>query len=336
MSKKLSLLLILTLLSTLTASAQTFINSIYYYLDKKKGEAQVSSVPVGLPRYSGGVSIPEKFEHEGVEYKVTSIMSSAFCGCSDLGTVTIPDGVTEIGKNTFKDCPKLTIVNIPNNVTVINGNAFYGCSSLNPLPNLSGVTLIEGGAFYGCSSLKEANIPGGVTIINGGTFYNCSALEYVNIPNNVTVINGNAFYGCSSLESIEIPINVENIGDHAFAYCSKLKNVFCYPLSPPQASPSTFEKVDLANATLHVPPGYEASYMEVEPWKSFGLIVPIIHGDSNGDGIVDMKDTKTIANARLGTEHATKVADVNKDGVVSMPDIMFTINYIKNGKFPDE
>ena len=28
--------------------------------------------------------------------------------------------------------------------------------------------------------------------------------------------------------------------------------------------------------------------------------------------------------------------DLNGDGVVSMPDVMFIVNYIKNGEFPDE
>jgi hypothetical protein len=49
-----------------------------------------------------------------------------------------------------------------------------------------------------------------------------------------------------------------------------------------------------------------------------------------------MDDATFVTNIILGTEEATKEADANNDGVISMPDAMFIVNYIKNGKFPDE
>jgi len=41
----------------------------------------------------------------------------------------------------------------------------------------------------------------------------------------------------------------------------------------------------------------------------------------------------------LGTPDAsfnTEAADANLDGEVGMPDVMFIVNYILNGKFPEE
>ena len=66
------------------------------------------------------------------------------------------------------------------------------------------------------------------------------------------------------------------------------------------------------------------------------LFHPVLRGDVNGDGKVDMDDATFVTNIILGIEDSTEAADVNNDGVVSMPDAMFIVNYIKNGKFPDE
>ena len=70
--------------------------------------------------------------------------------------------------------------------------------------------------------------------------------------------------------------------------------------------------------------------------RVFNPEIPVIRGDVNGDGKVDMDDVTFITNIILGTEAATEAADVNNDGTVGMPDLMFIVNYILNGKYPDE
>jgi len=52
-----------------------------------------------------------------------------------------------------------------------------------------------------------------------------------------------------------------------------------------------------------------------------------------------MPDVMFIANYILGTPDAsfnTEAADANLDGEVGMSDVVFIVNYILNGKFPDE
>ena len=39
--------------------------------------------------------------------------------CTNLSSVTIPNGVTSIGQSAFEDCKSLTSVNIPNSVASI-------------------------------------------------------------------------------------------------------------------------------------------------------------------------------------------------------------------------
>ena len=77
--------------------------------------------------YTGEVAILATVTHGGVTYRVTSIGNDAFSDCSDLTSITIPEGVTSIGKETFSGCSGLTSVTIPEGVTSIRSDAFSGC-----------------------------------------------------------------------------------------------------------------------------------------------------------------------------------------------------------------
>ncbi len=156
---------------------------------------------------------------------VTSIGDNAFKGCSDLRSITIPDGVTSIGDSAFEDCSSLTSITIPNNVTSIGDNAFKGCSDLRSITIPNNVTSIGDNAFKGCSDLRSITIPDGVTSIGIGAFEECRSLTSITIPDGVTSIDDYAFYWCNSLTSITIPDGVTSIGDFAFCWCSSLTSI---------------------------------------------------------------------------------------------------------------
>ena len=104
------------------------VDGISYVLNAETTQATVVANSSG--KYLGEVVIPESVTHEGTAYRVTSIGYQAFCYCSGLTSVTIPNSVTSIGINAFSYCKDLTSVTIGNGVESIGQLAFANCPEL--------------------------------------------------------------------------------------------------------------------------------------------------------------------------------------------------------------
>lgn len=188
----------------------------------------------------------------------TSIPAYAFYGCTELKSITIPDGVTSIKKSAFSGCVGLTDITIPNSITSISDGAFYGCAGLTSikipdsvetlgakafmncssvvelkLPNSAltfDMDMIDGisAVFRGCTSLTSVTIPGTIKTIPVEAFRDCSNLREIIIEEGVTTIDAVAFYNCAALESVSLPKSIKGIKSRAFSGCEKLKNAEGY------------------------------------------------------------------------------------------------------------
>ena len=159
-----------------------------------------------------------------------SIGDDAFEGCSNLTSVTIPDGVTDIGSSAFEGCADTLFdtTTIPG-VRLVDGWAVGLSSEIAANPDLTGMRGFVGGAFAGCTNLVSVTIPASVTEIGFFAFEGCSNLTSVTVPNSVVKIGSSAFAGCTSLAAVTIPEGVTHIGSSAFEGCTHLTSVTIPP-----------------------------------------------------------------------------------------------------------
>jgi hypothetical protein len=123
--------------------------------------------------------------------------------------------VTSIGNGAFGSCTNLTSITIPNGVTNI-GTAFGSCLSLTNVTIGTGVTSIANEAFAFCTNLTSITIPDSVTSIGSEAFYFCSSLGTVTIPGSVTNIGSEAFAFCNNLNSVYFTGNAPSADSSVF------------------------------------------------------------------------------------------------------------------------
>ena len=204
-----------------TSTSPTGEDLVYTFYN----EAKLASVTDASTSLSGALEIPSVVSSGGSSYKVYSIGSQAFYGCSSLTSIIIPEGVTSIGLSAFYRCSSLTEITIPEGVTSIGQAAFDDCSGLTSITLPSTLTSIGSNAFSECRGLTSITIPEGVTSIGIRAFISCSDLTSIIIPEGVTFIADGAFVSCTSLTSITLPSTLTSIGSSAFQFCRNLTSI---------------------------------------------------------------------------------------------------------------
>ena len=167
----------------------------------------------------------------------STINASAFAGCTNLTSVTIPNSVTSIkGRNilmfnygAFANCESLTEIHYDGTIeqwhSISLGSGWDTSSGEYTIYCLNGTITKAGEATKTPSEglAFASNGDGTCTLLSIGT----CADTYLVIPSQyngmtVTAIGANAFKDCINLTGIEIPDSVTTIGAGAFSGCSGL------------------------------------------------------------------------------------------------------------------
>ena len=166
----------------------------------------------------------KNIQHNNIEYlfKLSIIGESAFKGCVELKTFTLPNTLTTIGAGAFEDCKKYNPT-IPNSVSSLGDNCFKGTGiETLILSSTNNLKKIPNGAFENCTSLTYIDIFNSkITKIGSGAFYNCENLEVKEgkeffLPDGVTNINDSAFENCKGITYAYLPKSLRYLGNNSF------------------------------------------------------------------------------------------------------------------------
>lgn len=172
---------------------------------------------------SGAVDVPRDMFGKCTELKkvtlkngVRSIGEDAFRDCSSLESVIFENTVLEkISDGAFWGCSALGSIALPDSVTEIERNAFFETGLRNiQLPEK--LTLIGGGAFCNCKNLKQVQLPPQLKELGEGAFFNCENLAQIQLPSQLNKLGGDAFRDCTSLDKIDIPAGLKQIESATF------------------------------------------------------------------------------------------------------------------------
>lgn len=218
----------LALLVATTVVAHDFeVDGIYYKITGSEVSVtyrgQYATTYVG--EYTDTVTIPESVTYNGTTYMVTSIDYSAFSGCTELTSVTIPSTVTIINSYAFTNCSGLTKITVPRNVTSLGFAVFQGCSGLTSVSLPSSLTSVGYYLFENCTALTSVSMPSSLTTLSNSMFKGCTSLSSITLPRNLTTIDESAFSGCTSLTSVTLPTSTATIGQSAFRGCTAMTSI---------------------------------------------------------------------------------------------------------------
>ena len=130
-----------------------------------------------------------------------------FFYCVNLTSLTLPEGMEEIGLMCFASC-SLSSVNLPSTMVKLDSCALQD----NPFTsiNLKNVKFVGRQAFSMCTNLTSITSNGMLEEIDGAAFTRCP-LTTAYLPEGMLTINMNAYFRCTNLNSFTVPTTVTTI-----------------------------------------------------------------------------------------------------------------------------
>ncbi|MBO4870671.1 MAG: leucine-rich repeat protein [Muribaculaceae bacterium] len=281
----------------------------------------------------------------------------AFMGCTGLTRYTCSGQLEFIASTVFCNTG-LTDAMLPEGLKVMEGNVFFNTNSLQTITIPSTVETIEYNPITKCPLVKRVQVAEGNTHYAelDSCLYEINAagnpIRLVSVPqgreNTVLIVPDGvtklARQAARNVELTEIylPSSIQELESSAFSTITATTKVTCMAQNPPTVDIESpfFSNEVFTNATLYVPMNSVEAYQGADGWKEFQNIVgvetgddpqPVVVGDLNGDGVVDVADVNICINIILELDNDPDVkalADLNGDGVVDVSDVNAIINII--------
>lgn len=244
----------IVMLAGFSAKAESYkveLDGVKYTIDTRE-EFNYAYVTGPVDRDQASITIAEAVTYDNVEYPVRLVGMSAFNGCSNLtsvtlpaslkwidkfafhntgiSTVTIPVGVESIGLSAFADCAKLENVNMLGGGDLDNF-VFGNCPLLTEFTFPANIGEVSPLVFRGSKNLKSIKISDESTRYSSkdGMLYSKDGKELKiypwgkglepEIPEGVTAIGPRAFYQ-APIQWIDMPESLLTIGEEAFYSCT--------------------------------------------------------------------------------------------------------------------
>ena len=285
-------LISITLPSTLhTIGSSALCNTKISSISFPEGIKAIPSYLCYSCRQLESISLPSSLEQIG---------NQAFRYCTNLQNIELPSGLSNIGLSAFRNCTNLTNVTFNNNTPVISNYAFHQTGCFNNVSE--GLVYVGSMAYCFVGSMPDSTIieiKEGTTFIAERAFINQGGIVSLRFPNSLKRIGSNAFNGCNSISYIESKIENPN-------ECILFSNSFTSSV--------------YTSAELNVPHGTKQLYFIADNWRKFSTITePILSGDANDDGYVNVSDVVHLVNRILSGEEVEYTVD---DIVACVNDIL--------------
>ena len=173
----------------------------------------------------------------------TSIVSNTYE--DGQGVIICDDVITTINYYAFSNCTNLVSITIPDGVNSISHRVFDGCVNLcefkGKFSSSDGKCLIVDGVLksFARYGVIKYTIPDDVVSIEDSAFSGCIDLKQVIFNDKINVIGSYAFRKCG-LTSIIFPTSITSLGGQSFCDCEMLKEVYFTTETPPSVGGYSF------------------------------------------------------------------------------------------------
>ncbi len=198
--------------------------------------------------------------------QVTSIPAHCFDGDYNIGTLDLPEGLTNIGDYAFR----LNLIcnyQLPSTIQTIGDYAFVDADAIETI-NIPANTSIGAGAFWACNNLKKVVLGEGCTFRSNVYYY------YLNSTSGSSLTGYNTFSACKSLEEVVFPTTWYKISNtNMLNGCTSLKKVtFKSPTLIDGSQYNTFFSGLSTDIQVYVPSYLVNAYKLDKYWYNYNIM----------------------------------------------------------------